>query len=67
MVKLNNSETDGFNRIPMSDVAQVVTQDVVTDGGKRFPLPKFDSVLHSIFSIKHCILLNSNFSFLSAS
>jgi len=35
MVTLNNSETDGFNRIPVLDVSQVVTQDV-NDGGKRF-------------------------------
>lgn len=35
MVTLNNSETDGFNRVPTLDVSQVVTQDVI-DGGKRF-------------------------------
>ncbi|KMQ90107.1 dentin sialophospho isoform x2 [Lasius niger] len=34
MVTLNNSETDGFNRVPTLDVSQVVTQDVI-DGGKR--------------------------------
>ncbi|XP_011348417.1 AF4/FMR2 family member 4 isoform X2 [Ooceraea biroi] len=34
MVTLNNSETDGFNRIPVLDVSQVVAQDV-NDGGKR--------------------------------
>ncbi|KAG7213763.1 hypothetical protein KM043_002986 [Ampulex compressa] len=34
MVTLNNSENEGFNRIPTLDVSQVVTQDNV-DGGKR--------------------------------
>ncbi|XP_032681301.1 uncharacterized protein LOC116848860 isoform X1 [Odontomachus brunneus] len=34
MVTLNNSETDGFNRVPTVDISQVVVQDV-SDGGKR--------------------------------
>ncbi|XP_029156982.1 uncharacterized protein LOC114929581 isoform X1 [Nylanderia fulva] len=34
MVTLNNSETDGFNRIPTLNVSQVVTQDII-DGAKR--------------------------------
>ncbi|XP_072745553.1 uncharacterized protein [Anoplolepis gracilipes] len=34
MVTLNNSETDGFNRIPTLDVSQIVSQDV-NDNGKR--------------------------------
>lgn len=35
MVTLNNSENEGFNRIPTVDVSHVVTQDAI-DGGKRF-------------------------------
>jgi len=54
MVTLNNSETDGFNRIPTLDVAQVVTQDA-NDGGKRF-LPQKMTWLHAIFSNRYIFL-----------
>lgn len=49
MVTLNNSETDGFNRIPTLDVTQVVTQDA-NDGGKRFLPQKWLGCMQSFLT-----------------
>lgn len=60
MVTLNNSETDGLNRIPVLDVCQVA-QDI-NDGGKRFlPLSKL-TWLHVVLPSRH--IFRSDHSFL---